>query len=295
MQRVLGAHDEVTRRWFEYETDLTKLIDFPMMTDMREPLTVDFHRAKVAADALRPDDPAELRQPAVYSEFRDAVHAERVAFDVAEREATRRRRSDFSEAEQDSLARARKLINVAVDSAATPAAERQGAYRRALHLSSTASSRAAGGECRDGTPDRRRPGGGRSGAACIAPAIRLERRPKHSAPGDRKRPTRTGPSSEVWPCAVPQPPSAPVVGSSYCNPLEPRRRRDPLGGDLAVDGGALPGRPSDGRDDRLDVADRLVGAELRTGHPRDRFLHQRSAEVVGAAAEHRPGCRRRRA
>ena len=130
VQRVLGAHDEVTRRWFEYETDLTKLIDFPMMTDMREPLTVDFHRAKVAADALRPDDPAELRQPAVYSEFRDAVHAERVAFDVAEREATRRRRSDFSEAEQDSLARARKLINVAVDSAATPA-ERQGAYRRA--------------------------------------------------------------------------------------------------------------------------------------------------------------------
>lgn len=130
VRRVLAAHDEVTRRWFDYETDLTKLIDFPMMTDMREPLTVDFHRAKVVADALRPDDPRELRDSAVYTEFRDAVQAERVAFDIAEREATRRRHRDFSAVEQGSLARARKLVTVAVDSAATPA-ERQAAYRRA--------------------------------------------------------------------------------------------------------------------------------------------------------------------
>lgn len=130
IRRVLAAHDEVTQRWFAYETDLGTLIDFPMMTDMREPLTVDFHRAKVVADGLRPDDPAELADHLTYTEFRDAVQAERVAFDIAEREATRRRHRGFSAAEQTSLTLARKLVTVAVDDAATPA-ERQAAYRRA--------------------------------------------------------------------------------------------------------------------------------------------------------------------
>lgn len=130
IRRVLAAHDDVTRRWFAYETDLGTLIDFPMMTDMREPLTVDFHRAKVVADGLRPDDPGELADRLAFNEFRDAVQAERVAFDIAEREATRRRHRDFSAAEQSSLTRARKLVTVAADAAATPA-ERQAAYRRA--------------------------------------------------------------------------------------------------------------------------------------------------------------------
>lgn len=130
IDRALAAHDEVNKRWFDYELDLGKLIDFPMMTDMREPLTVDFHRAKLVADNLRPDDHAELRDPAALTEYRNAVQASVVAFDIAEREAIRRRRTAFSETERDALSRARKLVNISVDEAATPA-ERQQAYRRA--------------------------------------------------------------------------------------------------------------------------------------------------------------------
>ncbi|MEJ7651338.1 MAG: hypothetical protein WKF57_20190 [Nakamurella sp.] len=130
IDRVLAAHDDVTRRWFEYETNLQTVIDFPMMTNVREPLTADFHRAKVVADNLRPDDPAELTDHPTFVEYRDAVNAYRVAFEIAEREAQRRRRSDYSPAEQDALARAGKLVAVADDGSATQA-ERQSAYRHA--------------------------------------------------------------------------------------------------------------------------------------------------------------------
>ena len=49
------AHDAVNRRWLDYELDVGKLIDFPVMTDVREPLTVAFLRAKRQADGLRPE------------------------------------------------------------------------------------------------------------------------------------------------------------------------------------------------------------------------------------------------
>ncbi|WP_211229474.1 hypothetical protein [Nakamurella lactea] len=130
IDRALAAHDEVNRRWFDYEIDIATLIDFPMMIDMREPLTVDFHRAKRVADSLRPTSREELHDPAVFTEYRDAVRDYEVAFDIAEREAKRRRRTGFSDSERESLERARKLVSIAADSAATPA-ERQAAYRKA--------------------------------------------------------------------------------------------------------------------------------------------------------------------
>ena len=49
------------------------------------------------------------------------------AFDAAEDEAVRRRRSDFSEESQQRLARAQSLLRVAADAAATPQ-ERDHAY-----------------------------------------------------------------------------------------------------------------------------------------------------------------------
>ena len=52
--KVLEKHDAIDQRWFGYELDLATLIEFPMMTDMREPLTLAFHRAKIRADDLRP-------------------------------------------------------------------------------------------------------------------------------------------------------------------------------------------------------------------------------------------------
>ncbi|BBX86188.1 hypothetical protein MAUB_40610 [Mycolicibacterium aubagnense] len=129
--KVLAQHDDTDGRWLSYELDVAKLLDFPVMTDLRDPLTVGFHKAKSRADLLRPSAPDDLvgdRDAQI--EYRDAVHEYVSAFDVAETEAIRRRRSDFSADDQERLARAQHLLRVAADPAATPS-ERHNAYSRA--------------------------------------------------------------------------------------------------------------------------------------------------------------------
>jgi hypothetical protein len=112
----------------EYELDAAKLLDFPVMTDMRDPLTTRFHKAKLRADFLRPlraEDLLEDRDAA--RQYFDAVENYVTAFDTAEREAMRRRTSDFSREGQQRLLRAQSLLRVASDTAATPQ-ERVRAY-----------------------------------------------------------------------------------------------------------------------------------------------------------------------
>ena len=133
MARIVAQHDSINARWLDYEMDVAKLLDFPMMTDMREPLTVTFHKARSRADLVRPVDvaraDAEIDRDAAL-DYRDAVLEYAASFDVAEAEAVRRRRSDFSAEAQERLQRAQRLLRVAEDSAATPQ-ERQNAYARA--------------------------------------------------------------------------------------------------------------------------------------------------------------------
>lgn len=129
IQRLMDTHDEVSRRWLDYELDAAKLIAFPTMSDGRDPHTGAFLRAKKVADSLRPDSANEHVDAEAYAEYRDAVHDFEVAFDVAEQEARRVRASGFTEAERQRLDRAQHMLNVAVDQSAT-AAERQTAYRR---------------------------------------------------------------------------------------------------------------------------------------------------------------------
>jgi hypothetical protein len=130
VQALMDAHDVVSRRWLDYELDIGKLIDFPVMTDVREPLTVAFLRAKREADGLRPEAPAQITTAARLGEYRAAVRSFELAFEVAEREARRIRDSNFTGPERERLATARKLLRIASDAAATPA-ERQTAYKRA--------------------------------------------------------------------------------------------------------------------------------------------------------------------
>jgi uncharacterized protein (DUF2384 family) len=129
--RAIEAHNATDKRWLDYEMDAGKLLDFPMMTDMREPMTVRFHQAKLRADMLRPvtvDD--LLADRGSQAEYLEAVQHYVTAFDVAETEAMRRRRSDFSAEEQLRLARAQRLLRLACDTAATQE-ERRHAYDRA--------------------------------------------------------------------------------------------------------------------------------------------------------------------
>lgn len=130
-RKALDEHTATDARWFAYETDVIDLLEYPMMTNMRDPLTVAFHRAKLEADSRRPADADELvGKPEALAEYRSAVHDFVVAFAAAESEARRRRRGDFGDAEQTRLVRAQQLLRMAMDDASTPA-ERQAAYRKA--------------------------------------------------------------------------------------------------------------------------------------------------------------------
>lgn len=129
--KVLQRHDGTDARWLDYELDVAKLLDFPLMTDMREPLTAEFHRARSRADLLRPASAEDLvGDRDAQLDYRDAVHDYVTAFDVAEAEAVRRRRSDFSVEAQERLERAQRLLRVASDGAAT-VDERRNAYSKA--------------------------------------------------------------------------------------------------------------------------------------------------------------------
>ncbi|MBW0015070.1 hypothetical protein [Mycobacterium sp.] len=128
LRRVIEEHSRTDARWLEYELDFAKLLDFPLMTDMRDPLTIGFHRAKLRADFLRPvkaEDLLDDREAA--AQYRTAVEDYVTAFNIAEAEAMRRRRSDFSQEDQQRIARAQGLLRLASDSAAAPQ-ERQQAF-----------------------------------------------------------------------------------------------------------------------------------------------------------------------
>jgi hypothetical protein len=128
MTRVIAEHGRTDTKWLEYELDIAKLLDFPMMTDMRNATTIAFHKAKRRADLLRPETADDLMGDRdAQLEYRDAVADYVSAFDVAEAEAIRRRRSDFSSDDQQRIARAQSLLRLATDSGAT-AQERHSAY-----------------------------------------------------------------------------------------------------------------------------------------------------------------------
>jgi hypothetical protein len=126
--RTIKEHDRTDTRWLDYELDIGKLLDFPLMTDMRNPMTERFHRAKLRADLLRPAKAEELLEDGdAARQYLDAVENYVTSFEVAETEAIRKRRNDFTKPEQQRLTRARSALRVAVDSGATQQ-ERERAY-----------------------------------------------------------------------------------------------------------------------------------------------------------------------
>lgn len=131
LRRAIEEHDRTDTRWLDYEIDVAKLLDYPLMTDMRDVHTQRFHRAKLRADFLRPGDVTDLIDDREGSrEYLDAVQEYVTAFEIAEAEATRLRRASFSDDEKARLERAQRLLRVAADTAATQQ-ERDRAYRLA--------------------------------------------------------------------------------------------------------------------------------------------------------------------
>src|SRR5690606_16327434 len=68
-QRLMDTHDEVNRRWLAYELDAVRLLEYPLMTDMREEVTVAFHRARRLADSLRPEEAAHVTDRETQREY----------------------------------------------------------------------------------------------------------------------------------------------------------------------------------------------------------------------------------
>lgn len=126
--RAIEEHSRTDARWLDYELDPAKLLDFPLMTDLREPLTERFHKAKIRADMLRPvraEDLLDDRESA--GAYLAAVEDYVAAFNTAEADAIRRRRDDFGEPDRQRIVRAQRLLRVASNEAATPK-EREHAY-----------------------------------------------------------------------------------------------------------------------------------------------------------------------
>lgn len=87
--RLHRAHDAITARWMDYETDPAKLIAYPAMSDAKDPATAAFLSASRRAQDLRPEEAARTTT-AEYAAYRDAVAQLERTFDVAEHAAKAR-------------------------------------------------------------------------------------------------------------------------------------------------------------------------------------------------------------
>jgi hypothetical protein len=127
---LIAKHREIRANWASYELDASKLLDFPLMTDMREPATIALHKALKHALSLEPKDIQSVKFiDAAGSPFARAVNDLDVAFHTAESEARRVVWGRFTNEERKRLATAKNLLSIAMDSAASPS-ERQMAYKR---------------------------------------------------------------------------------------------------------------------------------------------------------------------
>lgn len=127
---LIAKHREIRAEWASYELDAVKILDFPLMTDMREPATLTLHKTLKHALSLEPKDIQSVKFiDAATSPFSVAVNDLDVAFHAAEAEARRVVWSRFSSDERKRLATAKNLLSIAMDSAASDS-ERQMAYKR---------------------------------------------------------------------------------------------------------------------------------------------------------------------
>lgn len=87
IERLFAAHDAIVARWMAYETDPSKAIAYPKLSDTREPATLAFFRAYREAQERRPASARDRISPEQFLAYRDAVSALASAFDEAERAA----------------------------------------------------------------------------------------------------------------------------------------------------------------------------------------------------------------
>ncbi|QKJ18030.1 hypothetical protein [Microbacterium hominis] len=147
LARTVAAHDAVTARWLEYETDPARRIAFSAMSDGRQPATAALAAAHAEAARLRPASTRLRMTPAEFAAYRAAVSRLEHAFHTAEAEAWRQARAegtvpvgaagpsdprpqtpavDWSAVAQEVLARSTDALTRAAETAAAAMAARTG-------------------------------------------------------------------------------------------------------------------------------------------------------------------------
>lgn len=125
-------HKAVISEWMDYEMDIIKTIDFPMLSDMAEPVTVAFHQAMKTAQLHAPKTMKGLGSvPFGTSDYAKAVRELETAWKIAESKARLSSWSMFDLDEKKRLQKAKDLLALALDSGATTA-ERQISYKAAM-------------------------------------------------------------------------------------------------------------------------------------------------------------------
>lgn len=127
--KLIARHDSVRKSWGEYELDIGKIIRSPLMSDMRNPLTVALHAALRSADDSRPNSIANvLHKTAKGSEYENDVVTLETAYQQALAESYRVKWNNYSVDEKKRLKKAQDLLNLAMNDGATEF-ERQAAYK----------------------------------------------------------------------------------------------------------------------------------------------------------------------
>lgn len=131
-EKLMSRHNAVRKAWASYETDMVKIIDFPLMNDMKEPVVAQLHGALRKAQQLEPSSIKVVAHvPYATSPFAAAVQELEIAFESSEREAKKIAWSKFTHEERKNLAKAKDLLSLAMDTGAS-ASERQIAYKRVI-------------------------------------------------------------------------------------------------------------------------------------------------------------------
>lgn len=198
LAQLMAAHDAVTRRWLDYETDPAKLIAFPAVSDARAPLTAVYLTERATAQRLRPRSAQAAISPADFAAYRDAVRRLEASFDAAEKEAWRQARA----------------------SGAVPPAEDEPPAPRwtevAQRVTGTVISSSADVIARVGDAARSAERGGERGGE------RNDERPARTPAADRTPPSPTPPAAPTPPASVATPPPVwPVPSRSSKRPPRP--------------------------------------------------------------------------
>lgn len=128
-EKLIARHDSVRKSWASYELDIAKIIRSPLMSDMRNPLTVNLHAALRDADDSRPSDIANvLHKDVKGSTYEVAVIELEKAYQQAVAESYRVKWNNYSNDEKKRLRKAQDLLNLAMNDRATEF-ERQAAYK----------------------------------------------------------------------------------------------------------------------------------------------------------------------